>query len=186
MNSFECPNCQESLELEDDMYGQEGICPYCNAQITIPALSSEGPPQLASSAPPPVPQQKLEVNRGKTCPNCNASMADQAVLCIQCGHDLRTGEDAPQQTHSSGGYQQPQVNAPGAVSSLICGILGIVCCGLLAFVAIYQGMEARKLCAQNERFTGAGMALAGIILGIIGVVLMALSCFIQLAAAAAG
>lgn len=179
MNSFECPNCKESLELEDDMLGQEGICPFCDAQINIPGSppatqSTDGPPQLSLNRP-----------QEKNCPNCNASMNPDAVLCVQCGHDLRTGQDLKSgKGNSKKGYSPAKITAPGATGSLVCGIISLCsmffgcCCPFLGLIgvilgaiSVYQGLSARKLCAQNDRFVGEGMALAGLILGIIGIVI---------------
>ena len=61
--------------------------------------------------------------------------------------------------------------APGAVASLVLGILGIVICGLLAPFAWQQGRKAEAL-ARAEGYDGEGMATAGKVLGIIGTALL--------------
>ena len=65
-------------------------------------------------------------------------------------------------------------NAPGAVASLVCGIIGValVCAGLvLGIVAIMQSKKAKRLIAANPgQYGGAGMATAGFILGIIATI----------------
>ncbi len=79
-----------------------------------------------------------------------------------------------------GGYGQsplgagPAKNSTLAIVSLVTGILGIPCCGcfILAIVAAITGYLAKKEIAEsNGTKTGAGMAQAGFILGIIGIVL---------------
>ena len=58
---------------------------------------------------------------------------------------------------------------------LVLGILGIVCCGLLAPVAWYLGNEELKgIDAGRLSEANRGMANAGKILGIIGTVLLVL------------
>ena len=55
------------------------------------------------------------------------------------------------------------------------GILGIVCCGLLAPVAFFIGNASRnRIKASGGTLGGSGMATAGFVLGIIGMVELAL------------
>lgn len=59
---------------------------------------------------------------------------------------------------------------------LILGILGVVCCGLLAPVAWFMGSaELKSIRAGLSPAAGEGLAKAGMILGIIGSVLLVLS-----------
>lgn len=60
--------------------------------------------------------------------------------------------------------------------ALILGILGIICCGLLAPVAWYIGsQELKSIAAGTAPAAGEGLAKAGMILGIIGTVLLLLT-----------
>ena len=62
-----------------------------------------------------------------------------------------------------------------ATTSLILGILGIICCGLLAPIAWYLGsQELQAIAAGQSPAGGEGLAKAGKILGIIGTVLLVL------------
>jgi len=79
-----CGHCGGVFEAPEDMAGSVAECPECGKQISIPL--------------PPSPERaKLEVKRdavitgGKRCPSCGATMAEQDVICIQCGYDTRTG-----------------------------------------------------------------------------------------------
>ena len=76
-------------------------------------------------------------------------------------------------------YPQPYYgaalpNAPGAVSSMVCGIVGVViwCAGLvLGIIAIVQSRKAKEVIRTNPgRYGGEGMATAGLVLGIIALV----------------
>jgi Domain of unknown function (DUF4190) len=61
-----------------------------------------------------------------------------------------------------------------AIWSLVTGILGLLCCGLLGIAAIVLGQGAkREIAASGEG--GGGMATAGVVLGIIGLVWMVIS-----------
>lgn len=62
-----------------------------------------------------------------------------------------------------------------AVMTVILGVLGIVCCGLLAPVAWYLANEELKaIDAGRLSDTNRGMAQVGKILGIIGTILLGL------------
>lgn len=60
-----------------------------------------------------------------------------------------------------------------AVTALVLGILGIVCCGFLAPVAWYLGQNELRAIRQGQASAaGEGMAMAGKILGMIGTALL--------------
>ena len=92
------------------------------------------------------------------------------------------GGDAP----SGFGPVAPQNQK--AVWSLVLGILGIVCCGLIAAIpAVILGHLAKKeVAAAAGAQRGEGMAQAGFILGIIGIVLSVLVVLFWLAFVAGG
>lgn len=63
-----------------------------------------------------------------------------------------------------------------AVTALVLGILGIVCCGFLAPIAWYLGnQELRAIREGRSPITGEGLAKAAQILGIIGTILLVLT-----------
>ena len=68
-----------------------------------------------------------------------------------------------------------------AVTALVLGILGIVCCGLVAPVAWYLGQnELRAIRLGQASAAGEGMAMAGRILGMIGTALLILGLVVGL------
>jgi Domain of unknown function (DUF4190) len=67
----------------------------------------------------------------------------------------------------------PAGNNTKALWSLITGIVGLLCCGIVGIVAIILGRSAQAEIAQTGQ-GGAGMAKAGFILGIIAVAFMIL------------
>ncbi len=69
------------------------------------------------------------------------------------------------------GYTPPASNNGLAVGSLICGILGIAVCQIVGIAALIMGYIARKRIRETGE-QGAGMALAGIILGWVSVALL--------------
>ena len=62
-----------------------------------------------------------------------------------------------------------------AVVSLICGLLGgLPSAGVINIAAIVMGHMARSQIRQNPNEDGAGMALAGLIMGYIGLLIVPL------------
>jgi len=134
------------------------------------------------------------------CAKCGKEMDDSAKFCPSCGADT-SGEtmseqpaaeqpqpEQPQPEQQQQTYSQPQQQAysqPAAtaqpaepssgigIGALICGILGLVLCWvpivglILAIVAMVLGGKGRKELPDGKR----GMALAGFILGIIGLII---------------
>ncbi|MHC4547774.1 MAG: DUF4190 domain-containing protein [Planctomycetota bacterium] len=104
-----------------------------------------------------------------------AGLPVERVQCIHCARHIKIGSTVcpycRRAQTADGIYQGPQVNAPGAVASLVCGILGFFICGLiLGIVAITKAQEAKRAIAADPRYTGGGMATAGMVLGIVDLV----------------
>ena len=98
--------------------------------------------------------------------------------------DPTRGGDAPERVGPEAG--QPQApppaayqskpNAPGAVASLVLGILGLTICSICAPFAWWQGQKARAAVdASGGTLDGRGMATAGWIMGIIGTVIIVIA-----------
>jgi hypothetical protein len=70
-----------------------------------------------------------------------------------------------------------KTNAPGAVSSLVCGIISVVLCWLplagliLGIVAIVHSRKAKAgINSRPDAYEGGGMAVGGLVCGIVGTV----------------
>ena len=82
-----------------------------------------------------------------------------------------------------GGYGggAPEQNKK-ALWSMILGIVGLLCCGVAGVVAIVLSTQAKKeIEASGGRQTGAGMATAGLVIGIVAVVLWILGVVVNFA-----
>ena len=81
----------------------------------------------------------------------------------------------PEQYGYGYGYGQPRTNQK-AVWALVTGLIGLLCCPIgvpASIVALILGNIAKKeIAASGGAETGAGMAQAGVILGIIAIVLV--------------
>jgi len=79
----------------------------------------------------------------------------------------------------------PAASSSKATPALVLGIVGLLCCGVCAILAIIFGKQAKDEIAANPGMGGEGMAQAGFILGIVGCAVWGLSLLVYLAALAA-
>jgi len=71
---------------------------------------------------------------------------------------------------------QQQSSSTQAITALVLGILGVVCCGLLAPIAWYLGSQEQKAIREGRSLAaGEGIAKAATILGMIGSIILVLS-----------
>lgn len=76
----------------------------------------------------------------------------------------------PEYGQQPGYAAAPQGTNKKAIWSLVLGILGLLCCGFFTGIpAIILGRSAKSEIAQSGQ-SGGGMAIAGMVLGIIAVV----------------
>jgi hypothetical protein len=107
----------------------------------------------------------------KPCPYCGEAVLKAAKKCKHCREILSPALRAARSRQGKGGDEN------AGRTALICGIVGIfICQPILGTFAIIKGVEARK----NE--SQSGMGTAGIVLGILDLVILV----IYIIAAAAG
>ena len=77
------------------------------------------------------------------------------------------------------GAGAPAMMASKATGALVCGIVGLLLCGVvLGPVAIYLGTQAKKeIRSSDGRLKGEGLATAGIVMGIIALIGFIISVF---------
>lgn len=122
----------------------------------------------------------------KQCPNCKFENEEDAVVCTNCGRIF--GANNAQQYNPYGtpngvysSYPE-QKNNGYATASLVLGIFGLCCTRICAILAIIFGFIARKRIRESGGAEkGDGMALAGIIMGFIGLGVMILAIVILFA-----
>jgi len=168
-----CGWCREELTFGEDA----AVCEACRALHHEECWDEKGgcaragcvnaPLQRVEPpmAPPPLPGPTAgpypQVGQ-RSCPHCGARLTARAVTCRKCGL-------APT---ADGVYRGPRTTAPGAVAALVCGLIGLVFCGvILGIIAIVNASKARSEIARNPRYGGGGMATAGLVLGIVDCVL---------------
>lgn len=117
------------------------------------------------------------------CPHCNTqlespdSMAGQVQACSSCKGaatvpQLGTALPPVQAGGATYAGAAPLQNAPGAVASMVCGIVGLIVCGIImGIIALVLGTKAKgHISRAPGQYGGSGMATAGIVLGILDIV----------------
>ncbi len=101
----------------------------------------------------------------KHCPNCHGNVADYVPVCPYCGVALAGSPAGSAQPAWSGSQQ----NSGKATASMVCGILFFFW-PFTAIAAVVLGHIALSEIKKSAgRLAGHGMAMAGLILGYIGV-----------------
>jgi hypothetical protein len=158
-----CVSCERELELGD----AAAQCQACDGVHHAKCWDASGGcgTEGCANAPlkrlddaSPAPVARLGY---KKCGACNSEIMESDSICPYCNSI----------TSADGIYHGPTENAPGAVASLVFGILGLLVCGLIfGIVAISKSKTAKEHIASDPRYTGGGLATAGLVLGIIDLV----------------
>jgi type IV pilus assembly protein PilA len=100
----------------------------------------------------------------KQCPNCRNNLADFVATCPHCGTNLNVSPAGFAQPAWSG----PQEKSGKATASMVCGILFFFW-PFTAIAAVILGHIALSEIKKSAgRLAGQGMAVAGLVLGYIG------------------
>ncbi len=175
---FNCGYCSSRLEANEAMGGQDGQCPTCGNNITIPILDRYGrlidpkTRQIIKQDPHPVHAYAAAGDRapglfrdgaGKQfikCPRCAATSPVSANNCKSCGMPFTMEGTTLEAAGTSNGF---------CVASLVLGIIGMAagCMFVPAILAIIFGIIGYNQVSGTEG-GGKGMAIAGIVCASIG------------------
>lgn len=161
--------------------GQDGTCPTCGNQITIPILDRYGrlidpkTREIIRQDPHPVHayaaaggrapkiQRTKEGKQIIICPRCMASSTITANNCKSCGMPFTMEGTTLEATGTNNGF---------CVASLVLGIISLPAFMIVipAMLAVIFGIVGLKQVASMDSATrgGKGMAIAGIVCGGIG------------------
>jgi DNA-directed RNA polymerase subunit RPC12/RpoP len=177
---FNCGYCSSRLEATEAMAAQEGACPTCGNQITIPILDRYGrlidpkTRQIIKQDPHPVHAYAaagerapgiLRAKDGKQlikCPRCSGQSPIAANNCKACGMPFTMEGTTIEAAGASNGF---------CVAALVLGIIGIpaACTMILPVLAVVFGIIGFIQVSRNEgEGGGKGMAIAGMVCGTIG------------------
>jgi DNA-directed RNA polymerase subunit RPC12/RpoP len=176
---FNCGYCSSRLEATEAMAAQEGQCPTCGNNITIPILDRYNrlidpkTRQIIKQDPHPVHAYAAAGERapaiirsgdGKQtirCPRCAAMSPISANNCKSCGMPFTMEGTTLEATGTNNGF---------CVAALVLGIIGLIPCSFVPWLlALIFGITGYNQVTKNGgEGGGKGMAIAGIVLGIIG------------------
>lgn len=175
-----CFACKTELKLADDA----SICTACETNhharcwnsyggcakpgcVNAPLRRMDAPvyAAAAAAAPPPLPAGMVH------CRSCRTVIRDFDPFCPYC-RNINSPD---------GIYHGPKTNAPGAVQSMVFGIIGLLFCGVVfGPLAIARSSSAKREIAMNPTYGGGGYATAGLVLGILDLVAFAILMMINL------
>jgi DNA-directed RNA polymerase subunit RPC12/RpoP len=176
---FNCGYCSSRLEATESMAAQEGQCPTCGNNITIPILDRYGrlidpvTKQIIKQDPHPVHayaaagERAPKIIRQPTgaqtiqCPRCASVSAITANNCKSCGMPFTMEGTTLEASGTSNGF---------CVASLVLGIIGMPtgCTVITPLLGIIFGIIGYNQVSKGGEGGGRGMAIAGICCGAIG------------------
>ena len=93
----EC-QCGQKFAAKDSMAGKRVKCPKCNQALVIPSGAQPEPRKWGAGATAASPVLDLldeagvqHARTGPQCPECDADLPPEALICIQCGYNVQTG-----------------------------------------------------------------------------------------------
>lgn len=174
-----CGWCSSALTFGEDAALCEGCTTAHHAKCWEGkgGCSSQGCVNAPLKQLAPQPEQQPFAPPGKmNCPNCHLEIPSTSIRCEYCNVGVVSAD---------GLYRGPTQTAPGAVASLVFGILAFFICGIIfGVVAIQKADEAKTAIAADPSLTGEGMATAGKVLGITALVIWGLGIVLRVANAA--
>jgi DNA-directed RNA polymerase subunit RPC12/RpoP len=177
---FNCGYCSSRLEATEAMAAQEGQCPTCGNNITIPILDRYGrlidpkTRQIIKQDPHPVHayaaagERAPQILRGPDgkqairCPRCGGGSPITANNCKGCGMPFTMEGTTLEAAGSSNGF---------CVASLVLGIIGLIPCtfGIPSALALIFGIIGYNQVAKSGgQGGGKGMSIAGMIMAVLG------------------
>ena len=184
---FNCAYCSSRLEATESMAAQDGQCPTCGNTITIPILDRYGrlidpkTRQVIKQDPHPVHAYAAAGDRAPRilrqpggsqniqCPRCQSVSPITANNCKACGMPFTMEGTTLEASGASNGF---------CVASLVLGIIGIpaFCAVVPSLLAIIFGaIGYNQVSKADVQSGGKGMAIAGIICGVIGCIISAMA-----------
>lgn len=75
--------CGKQFNVKEELAGKRGKCTACGRVLSVPTPA------------PAFDQEKASPSHQRACRTCRKALQPNAVICLHCGHDLRTGNQLP-------------------------------------------------------------------------------------------
>jgi len=154
---FTC-QCGQELQARDEHAGRKTRCPKCGAEPIIPGARAESEQSKEDAAPG---------GRRREFDEEDEKIQAQRAAPPRAGRREYAAEDDVEERRERPG---PSGTSGKAVASLVLGFLAFGCNVLTGIPAIILAiMSFRDISASNGRLKGQGVAIAGIVLSVIGI-----------------
>jgi hypothetical protein len=103
--SLTCPGCGKRLSVSESIGRRKIQCPACGVYCTADVQDIEAARYRELPGATPIDSKReaaakvdeggsynLVQSRERTCPGCRRPLAPDAVLCVACGFDLKSGK----------------------------------------------------------------------------------------------
>lgn len=90
-SQIKCPHCGKAYKWKPTIAGKRFRCRRCGEVLDVPdeKPTDQGDYQLATDKSPE--EEEVLAPEGK-CPNCGNKLRTTAVVCINCGFNLKDGK----------------------------------------------------------------------------------------------
>ena len=102
------------------------------------------------------------------CAKCGAQIQEGANFCYKCGNPIVPPPGAAEPSGVAAPAPPLRRTSGMATASLVCGIAGFFFGPVLSLLAIIFSLIAFPHFAKDANLKGKGLAVAGLVLGIIG------------------
>jgi competence protein ComGC len=121
------------------------------------------------SLKPPVEQRRM------FCPRCGQTIAEGTTFCVSCGSPASvvagSSSQPPQPAAATGGVLVPGPTSGKAITSLVLGLLSFSFVAAIPAV-VFGHLALSEIKKSAGRIQGKGMAIAGLVLGYLGIVML--------------
>jgi len=177
--TINCPHCNQSLEVPEEMLGQVTNCPSCNTAIQLPLPQPpplpkapkmgillpivnpvDVPPVPVSVSSPTVPLAATPDIQMRQCPFCGEDIRAVAIKCKHCGSDLTqiANPQKPLNKGSSTGYKSETFGVITIALPIGCILLGFVLPAVYTISSILMVIATSILISVEASKVGAGSA----------------------------
>jgi len=118
-----CPHCGALLEVSADMRGETFKCTSCNIEVPwvkkAPLQQTEMPSRnqiLNAAIDPGSLWQPEPESSSRKCPSCGTAVQQDAVICVNCGLNFKTGKKIASDLDAEPGVDVDETS-PSAVAT---------------------------------------------------------------------